>query len=204
MPMPKPVPIWPLILIALVFYSLPWVVSPGAALSMGAYDLAEWASLHPVVRGSSPPLLASFLLRAPLVGLAWIAALNARRDGSRALNGILAGAITIALLPPLEFFTQYADDPNYRQQMALTLAAFTGVVVSLAVRPAFWRRAAAFIAAVGAAAAAFVGLMQAVSLVQEFRLAIFGGFGGGGFVICCLILSWLCFPARTASTNKTR
>lgn len=203
MPMPKPVPIWPLILIALVFYSLPWVVSPDAALSMGAYDLAEWASLHPVVRVSSPPLLASFLLRAPLVGLAWAAALNTRRDGSRALNGVLAVTLTIALLPPLEFFTQYADDPNYRQQMALALAAFIGAVVGLVVRPASWRWAAAFIAAV-AAAAALVGLMQAVSLVQEFHLAIFSGLGGGGFVICCLILSWLCFPARAASTNKTR
>ncbi|NWG16677.1 MAG: hypothetical protein HXY41_08580 [Chloroflexi bacterium] len=202
MPIPKPVPVWLLLLAALVCYSLPWAVSSNAGLSMGAYDLAEWASLHPAVRAASPPLLASFLLRAPLVGLAWIATLSSRRKGSWPFNGILAGAIAIALLPPLEFFTQYGNDPNYRQQAALALAAFIGALGGPAFRSNGWTRAIVSMTALGAAAAASGGALQAVSLLNDFRLSTPPGFGSAGFIICCLLLAWMCFPRRTATQIK--
>ncbi|MCU0513679.1 MAG: hypothetical protein MUE40_14060 [Anaerolineae bacterium] len=52
---------------ALLAYLLPWVVNPGAALTPGAYDLAEWVSLTPMARGQSPVLLTPLLLRLPLL-----------------------------------------------------------------------------------------------------------------------------------------
>ncbi len=57
---------WLLIAVMLVCYALPWVINPGVSLTLGGYDLGEWASLHEAVRGEQPPLLTSFLLRLPL------------------------------------------------------------------------------------------------------------------------------------------
>ena len=54
---------WRFLLLALIAYSLPWVVGPGAALTLNAYDLAEWTSLHPAVRTAALPFALTFGLR---------------------------------------------------------------------------------------------------------------------------------------------
>ena len=41
-------------------------------LKFGAYDLAEWTSLHPSVRSGNPALLTALLLRVPLACLGLI------------------------------------------------------------------------------------------------------------------------------------
>src|SRR5512143_758636 len=64
---------------ALIAYYLPWIANRAAALSANAYDLAEWTSLHPAVRGASVPLVAPFLLRAVLGGLALLFGFRALR-----------------------------------------------------------------------------------------------------------------------------
>ena len=56
-----------LVTVGLAGYVLPWIVAPSAALTLNAYDLAEWTSLHPLQRQTSPPLLAPLELRLQLV-----------------------------------------------------------------------------------------------------------------------------------------
>src|SRR5262245_36944556 len=105
---------WVLFLLALVFYMLPWVLTPDASLNMGGYDLAEWASLHPAVRASSPPLLLSFALRLPLALLALVVAFSGEQAGKTWVRAAFVCLLAVALLPSPEFLTQYRDDPNYR------------------------------------------------------------------------------------------
>ena len=37
-----------LLIIGLCGYLLPWIVAPSSAMTLNAYDLAEWTSLHPL------------------------------------------------------------------------------------------------------------------------------------------------------------
>lgn len=114
--------------LGLIAYMLPWVTAPSASLTLGAYDLAEWVSLHPGARSTTPTLLPALLLRLALVCLLLIAAYSSL---PRTLKGIIVVIGAVALLPPLEFFTSDLADSNYRQQLALAvftlIAGFTGV-----------------------------------------------------------------------------
>lgn len=111
-----------LLTLTLCAYCLPWVVHRGASLTFSGYDLAEWSSLNPAVRSTSPPLLLTFALRLlavltcllyelwPLSGRVWAW-----------LRIGVALFVAIALLPPFEFFGSNLDDPNHQQQAALAL-----------------------------------------------------------------------------------
>src|SRR5688500_1464361 len=92
-----------LLIVGCAAYRLPWLTNPGSGLSLGAYDLGEWASLHPAVRSGNPALLTTLLLRLPLVCLGLIISIGFLRGklGFALLLIVLTG---IALLPPLEFF----------------------------------------------------------------------------------------------------
>jgi len=158
-----------LIAVALVAYALPWVNHTGTPLTMGAYDLAEWASIHPVARISSPTMLVSLLLRLPLALLAIIIGFAAPAPPLRtvgwwaALIAILI--ITMSSLPPLEFFTGSVErnDPNYQQQFYLTLAALIGGCLGLT---GLLPRVRPFVVLVAALAAIFVSL-DALGRVDE-------------------------------------
>ncbi len=122
-----------LLLGLMIGYLLPWItVSNTASLTINAYDLAEWASLHPEVR-AQPLLFTSLLLRLPLVLLALLLSLSAR---SALVAMPLLGIVAAALLPPFAFIAN-TGDPNYGQQFALALAALIG---GLAVWFSFVRR----------------------------------------------------------------
>src|SRR5258707_1309855 len=115
----------PWLFIALTAYYLPWLYHKPAALTANAYDLTEWVSIHPAVRNGNPPLLAPFLLRGVLAGLALLFGLQAARIAGlvRWLYIAAAWILVITLLPPLDFFRGSFDDPNYRQQFALSIGA---------------------------------------------------------------------------------
>lgn len=191
---------WLLLLLALLSYSLPWVITPGVSLSLGAVDLAEWASLHPAVRAASPPLLISFLLRMPLMILALIVAFaNYRSRWPRVFVVLLIAA---ALLPPLEFFTQYRDDPNYRQQFTLAVLTFAGGVAGIMGRPPRWRSILSIILPLVATAAAVIGFVQAYRLLADFHLPVQPGFGVIGFAACGLAFALFQSPLRAAITKR--
>ncbi|MCC7448347.1 MAG: hypothetical protein IT324_13080 [Anaerolineae bacterium] len=126
----------PWYVVALVAYYLPWVYHPAAGLTFNAYDLAEWVSLHPAVRGASVPLVAPFLLRVVLGGLALLFCLRALRSARtwvRLAYAGLAVLLAITLLPPFDFFRGAWDDPNYRQQFTLSIGTLVGLVALTAI-----------------------------------------------------------------------
>jgi hypothetical protein len=169
-----------------ISYSLPWLVAPGVSLSANAYDLAEWSSLHPAARAESPPLLTALLLRLPLACIALILAFGAptQRTG-RILCGLGALALVVALLPPLEF-VRATDDPNYRQQFALAVAALFGSLIGLSgILRRSHRAVLVLVLAVGAAAS-LGGLARGNALFNDFEIAV--SLGAGGVLLALLLM----------------
>lgn len=170
--------IWLLLLLALVGYVLPWLVSLSASLSLNAYDLAEWASLPPAARASNPPLVSSLLLRLPLVCVALIIGFHQTPPNAPSYYLLLVVAIAIAMLPPLEFFTQASSDPNYRQQFALSLIALIGGL--LGSRRVFmrFRGHLLLVFALLGGAACIGGLADGYSLMRQMDVPVQVGSGG--------------------------
>lgn len=188
---------WLLIVLALVGYSLPWVVTPGVSTSLGAYDLAEWASLHPAARGAALPLVASFVLRLPLALLALIISVAGERAGSRWVRGLGVLVLTAALLPPLEFFTQYRDDSNYRQQFGLALLTLIGSLIGLNRRLSGWAGWLISGLALLGVVASLWGAGQAYGLLADFHLSVSTGLGVFGIAGSFALLGLLHLsPAR--------
>jgi hypothetical protein len=168
-----------LVLIALVGYILPWLHSHAAGLTLGAYDLAEWSSLHPEVRTSAPWLLTTLLLRLPLIMLGWITALAApeRRSPGWWLHSTVVVALLVALLPPLEFLNAPAD-VNYRQQAILAAMLLAGSLAGLFVLPhGQWRLYAISGFSFIAVSSAIIGLAQSANLLSQFNLDVEIGLG---------------------------
>ena len=165
--------------VVLVGYFLPWVLTRASSLSLGAYDLAEWSSLHPVVRQTVPFLWTTLALRIPLavVGIL-LAAYVRKKTGSLVIAAIVLLATAGALLPPLEFFTTYRDDPNYRQQFTLSLLTLViGFSVIIGKLKRLQTGMLIGVSVLGVIASA-IGLYQANSLLQGFELHTAIGLGG--------------------------
>ncbi len=166
-----------LILCALLGYCLPWLANPGISLSLNAYDLAEWTSLHPLVRDASIPFMTTLLLRLPLVCLGLLIALGTFHTRP-VMRLTLMLIIAIALLPPLEYFTQATSDPNYRQQFVLALITGLIGIILLSSELLHIKRAIFIVSGLIGCLASFIGLIQADGLMQGFGLATQIGFGG--------------------------
>jgi hypothetical protein len=177
-----------LIFFTLVAYCLPWLVNPGISLTYGVYDLAEWTSLHPVVRASSPALLLTLLLRLPLICVAGVIVFSRIQ---KTLRVILIIIITVALLPPLEFFTQYPDDPNYRQQFALALTTLILGSIGLSDYLRRWHSIIRIAASITGAVTSIWGLARAYSLMKDFMLPVQIGPGGVAFAVICAVYGLL-------------
>lgn len=147
---------------------LPWVVNPGAGLSLNAVDLAEWTSLSPAVQAQTPALWTSFLLRTPLWVTTLLAVLAAR---GRALGWVtlLIVALSAAQLPPIEFFGAL-DNANYRQQFLMAVLTAGGGLLAVT----FSRRinpliGGALVAVIGLVAV-MAGASGAAAAMQAFGL----------------------------------
>lgn len=163
-------------LLAIAAYLLPWVLAANAAMTLSAFDLAEWASLHPLQQSATPPLLASLLLRVQLPILALCIALWARSRNQRIFAALVALALAAAQLPPLEFLQNLAD-PNYRQQLALAGATIAlAVVLPRLVKQRYQTLLTGLLALLGIVTA-LAGLHQALAL---YRLTLERGEPGGG------------------------
>jgi len=171
-----------LFLLGCAAYSLPWIINPGAGLSFGAYDLAEWASLHPAVRESNPMLLTSLFLRLPLacLGLLLTIGIFSEKIWPRLM---LLSLIAFALLPPLEFFTQYRDDPNYRQQFFLAGSTMIIGVLSIAVKRKGSVKLLVITLVMIGAISSLWGLIQGYSLMRTFDLPVQITFAGIALMI---------------------
>ena len=168
-----------LIGVALVGYFLPWVLTQASSLSLGAYDLAEWSSLHPVVRQTVPFLWTTLALRIPLAIVGILLTVYVRKTtGSLTIAVIVLLVTAIALLPPLEFFTTYRDDPNYRQQFTLVLVTLIIGLLIVIRKPKRLQTGMLIGLSVLGVIASAIGLYQANSLLQGFELHTAIGLGG--------------------------
>lgn len=164
-----------LVALALVAYALPWIANPGTGLTMGAYDLAEWASIHPANRTASPTLLTTLLLRLPLVLLVFTLVLASQKyrrfSGEWWLVVVSLAVFVLATLPPLEFITENRHDPNYRQQAILALAVLLGGGLGL-IRALRWRYAAGLLLLLLglAVTCSWIGTLQAFDLMVDLRM----------------------------------
>lgn len=187
-------------LIALVMfglYLLPWVVNPEASLKPNGYELAEWTSLHPVVRGANPPLVPSLLLRLPLVCIPLMVAFSARRRSP--LAALLVLVVSAGLLPPE--LLQATGNPNSSQQGVLALVTLIGGMVGVSgIVPGIKHWVATVAALVGAIACA-VGLAQGVDLMRGFNLPAQIGLGGvalaGAFALTAVVYIYSMMTKQT-------
>ncbi|GAB4308637.1 MAG: hypothetical protein Kow00117_01900 [Phototrophicales bacterium] len=178
-----------LILLGLLFYSIPWLINPAVGLTANAYDLAEWASLHPEVRGQSPALLTSLFLRLPLVIFAWLIILNSYQNQRRTIITIILFAlITIASFPPLEYLTTARHDPNYQQQFFLFLVALLSMMIGLINMPRLWCRLFIMILSVIGIVTSWLGLFHARQLMIGFSMPVAVGIGGIGMGMIFLLI----------------
>jgi hypothetical protein len=152
------------LVLATVCYYLPWYTHDTAGFTTNAFDLAEWTSLHPAVRSSSPPMLTSFLLRDPRARWVW-----------RGFALLLA----LRFFPPSDFFTSATADPNYRQMMLLTGLGFGFVfaAILLARAPARWLDGLLIVTLVCGALAGWWGLSRAGVLLDNFEIDVSTGPG---------------------------
>lgn len=172
--------LWGFVALALVAYVLPWLVNPGAGLTFNAYDLAEWLSLHPAVRDTSPPLLVTAGLRGLLCLLAWLIAFApAPTRFIRGSHLVFVVLVAVALLPPLEFFTAAAwGDSNYRQQFALSLLTLIVGLLGLSQRFIRWSVVLQTGIVIISLLISLIVLAHSTSLMQMVRLPAQPGPGG--------------------------
>ncbi len=186
--------------LALVGYHVPWYTHETAGFTMHAYDLAEWTSLHPAVRSSSPPMLTSFLLRAPLWAMITALALAANWPHDARWRWVLRGLaalLALRFVPPTDFFTGGAsNDPNYRQMALLTGLSVGAIGLAfLLYRVArLWQETALAVALLAGMLAGWVGLSRAGELLDNFEIEVAVGPGlvsmtlAAGFAI--LVMVW--------------
>lgn len=166
----------------LAAYLMPWVIARPAALSLGGYDLAEWASLHPQVRASAL-LITSLLLRMiPALIVIYVTA-NAQSAVTRAAAGLIVIGVALALLPPLEYFSFAGGDGNYQQQFFVVLVTLAGGAVCLSPLLTDPQRRLLRITSSGLLLlSGIIGAAQGYDLLTKFRLE--GGIGAGLILFC--------------------
>lgn len=173
---------------SLIASLLPWISLGSASLTLGAYDLAEWASLHPLVRTSTPSLLTSLLLRltVPLSVLVFATAkvFSIKQIWIKIVVIVLT---SISLLPPLEFFRNSSGDPNLQQQFGLALATLIIGLISESVQNNRYLTAIGLLSSILAIVCAICGIWQSSQLIRDFQLDGKVGLGIVLFVVVHLI-----------------
>jgi hypothetical protein len=176
--------------LALLTYLLPWVVSSTHGLTLGAYDLAEWLSLHPATH---PSRLPSLLLRGQLLIFTLIIAYTTTKplftvDWWLRLLAVLV--LTVAQLPPPEFLA-WTGDQNQRQQALLAGISLLGGVIGLTGIFYSFRRFLLLALFMMGLLSSIYGLLQAFPRMREFGLAPTVGIGGISFVLLYgVLLVW--------------
>ena len=176
--------IWIITFLCLIAYFLPWVHHQTTSLSLGAYDLAEWAGLHPLIRISDPPRLVSLYLRALPVLLVALISFNAPKPLFKSLGWWFSLGFVIvtilALLPPLEYFTDgnARRDPNYQQHFQLVLASLSIGLIGLSGLLRRFRRFLNTITAMIGIGIIFKALGDIIDAMEWSGLNVSVGIGG--------------------------
>ncbi len=192
--------LWWLGAAALLACALPWVVNPGAGLSLNPVDLAEWTSLNPTIQNQTPSLLTTFLLRTPLLVVAVLFALAANRS-TRPLAALLVVVLAAAQLPPFEILSNFSN-PNYQQQALLAgLTLVLGLLALIAV-PRKHALAAASLTSIAGLAAVLLGASSGLDAMHALGLP---ALAGPGLILYCAALGLTtALPAIEAGIKKRR
>ncbi len=166
-----------LLFVALLGYIMPWVTPPPTSLSLGAYDLAEWASLNPSVQQTTPFLWAALALRIPLAALSLLIVIYLTHRNQRFLGFAALILAVIALLPPLEFFTTYRNDANYLQQFILAMCTLVIGIILLRLQSGSSIKLIFIFSTLGCFSSG-IGLYQSQLLMNQFKLPVYIGWGG--------------------------
>ena len=167
---------------------LPWLVAPNAAMTLNAYDLAEWTSLHPAQAGTSPPLLASLLLRLQVLILCALVGAAAQTRRTARVAALLVCLLAVAQLPPVEFVKDLGS-LNYRQQFGLALASLLLGLAALRWLRGRWRHGAICLFALIGMATAWLGASQALAVYASLAGGGSIGLGAGISAVACLGLA---------------
>lgn len=186
------------VLVGLLGYMQPWIVAPAGSMTLNAFDLAEWASLIPAQRATSPPLLTPLLLRLQPVMLCLILGAVADSRAKMAISAIAILLLAAAQLPPFEYVYDI-NNLNYRQQFFLAIVSLIG---GFAAMPPRRPRPAALttivLPATGLVTSA-IGLAQAEALYRQFQV---GAASGAGIMI--LSFSYLALLALSVYSIISR
>ena len=157
---------------------LPWLVAPNAAMTLNAYDLAEWTSLHPAQAGTSPPLLVPLMLRWQALLLCALVGAIAETPRARRVAALLVCLLAVAQLPPVEFAKDLGN-LNYRQQFGLALASLLLGLAVLRWRSGRWRHKAICLCALVGMATCWLGANQALAVYHSLADGGSIGLGAG-------------------------
>jgi len=171
------------IILGLIGYILPWIVTPTAPLTLGAYDLAEWASLHPSQPYTTPVLIVPLFLRIQLVIITLIIALSAQTNKLQFIAIVAIIPLSIAQLPPLEFLTIATDNINYQQQFILATISLVIGLTATKFKPLLYVPFIGLLLVVAGLVSAIVGVQQAQSL---YNMSLQENSLGMGIIIMCV------------------
>lgn len=109
----------------LISYALPWLTHPSAALTLNAYDLAEWVALLASSQNRFEALTVALLLRLPLTLIValTVLALPAAPKRLKWLGYLAGAALVLAQLPPPDAMLSAFNNPNNFQQLALAVSS---------------------------------------------------------------------------------
>lgn len=177
-----------LIALAILVYLFPWVQTPINGINGGAYDLAEWASLHPAVQSTLLPLIPSLLLRLHLPIFVLLLSLDIRLPAWSKFCVI--ALLIIAQFPPLEFLSE-RDNPNYQQQAALAILSIILMLISTI--KGIRAKTRWILAGLGlfGGVLSLAGLAQIMGLLDDFQIAVQPA--AGAFALTAIYVAVLVF-----------
>lgn len=171
-------------------YLMPWIYGGAAAFTLHGYDLAEWASLNPIVQQETPALLTAWLLRSAPIYAAFLLMLG---TGSKPLAWLIALLLAVGMLPPLGFFNDLNNE-NYRQQLFIA----GSIVVAAGGGALLHNRPASLFVGFGAALlgtlAGIFGFINAVNLYADWGLSGQIGIGVPAAAAALFGAAWVSRP----------
>ena len=165
-----------LVIVGLLGFVQPWILAPAGSMTLNAFDLAEWTSLHPAQRATSPPMLTPLMLRMQLLILSVMLGASATAGRLKAGATILILALTAAQLPPLDIVYDF-NNLNYRQQLVLAGVSLIASYALLAFNPQRIAILASVALPLIGMVTAVLGLGQALELYHHFKLEAVPGAG---------------------------
>ena len=190
-----------LLLLGLLGYVSPWAVTRSAPMTLNAFDLAEWTSLHPAQRHTEPPLLAPLLLRAQLVILTLIFALTA---SGRSITALVVLLLALAQLPPFEYVYDIAN-VNYRQQFVLALFSLIAGLVAILLGHRRFTRILLIVLPVIGIVTAYAGVSQAFGVYRQLQSVASVGMGPwllvASYIGIATIVLFVAWPTSANARN---